>query len=133
MNEQFQGFDEKGNNAGLMGALTGAVAGTVSVLFGIREWWAWGWGPEDWNRSTILHAYWLAFVGHLVPTYRSDFGAWEDFRNWLLLHHEYDAFVASFWVPMLVGTMVGLLAAVSVVRAMNRKSGGKYIRGSRSR
>ena len=126
----FQGFDDRKNGAGILGLLAGLLAGAGTVLLEVREWWAWGWGPGNWSRSDILHSYWLAFFGHLNPSYKGDLGTWGSFEGYLRSHHQYDAFVASFWVPFLVGSVVGILTGLWVFRLVNKK-GGTYIRGSR--
>lgn len=127
---QFSGFDEQNNGSGIFGILAGMAAGTGLFLLGAREWWAWGWGPGNWSRSEILHAYWLAFWGSLNPSYEGDLGTWSSLRRGLLSHHEYDAFVASFWGPFLLGSIVGLLTGFLVVKALGKKDPA-YIRGSR--
>ena len=130
----FQGFDDRNNGAGITGALAGILAGTGTFLLGVREWWTWGWGPWDWSgsagKSDTIHSYWLAFFGHLKPAYKGDLGTWGSFESWLRNRHQYDAFVASFWVPFLVGSMLGLLVGFWVFRSMNRK-GAAYLRGGR--
>ena len=126
----FRGFDEQENGAGILGALAGLLSGGAVFLLAEREWWAWGWGPGNWSRSVILHAWWLAFMGHVNPSYMGDLGSWPHLSAWLRSHHQYDAFVASFWVPFLIGTSVGILAAWFLVRAVNRR-GPAYVRGSR--
>ncbi len=126
----FQGFDNRSNGAGVAGWLAGSLAGTGTFLLGIREWWAWGWVPGHWSRSGILHAYWLAFWGHLKPDYEGDLGTWGSFEAGLRAQHLYDAFVASFWVPFLIGAMVGILAGWLAVRAVNR-NGAAYLRGGK--
>ena len=126
----FQGFDDRKNGAGILGLLAGVLVGVGTVLLEVREWWAWGWGPGDWSRADILHAYWLAFFGHLNPSYEGDLGTWGAFEAYLRSHHQYDAFVASFWVPFLVGTMVGLLVGFWIFKSMNKKPPA-FIRGGR--
>lgn len=127
---EFRGFDNQNNGAGTAGILAGFVVGTGTFLLVVREWWEWGWGPGHWSRSDIFHTYWLAFWGHLNPSYRGDLGTWGSFEAWLRAHHQYDSFVASFWVPFLAGSMVGILTAWLVVRAFNRQR-KSYLRGSR--
>lgn len=127
----FQGFDDRNNGAGIAGFLAGISSGIGTFLLGVREWWAWGWGPGNWSRSDILHAYWLAFWSHLHPPYKGDLGTWGSFEAYLRAHRQYDAFVASFWVPFLAGSGVGLLVAWFVVRIANRKNRAAFIRGSR--
>ena len=126
----FQSFDDRNNGAGIAGSLVGSLAGAGIFLLVLREWWAWGWGPGHWNRSAILHAYWLAFWGNLNPAYEGDYGTWGALKLRLLSHHVFDSFVASFWIPFLMGTSVGILTSWLVVRAINRK-GPAYVRGSR--
>ncbi len=126
----FQGFDNQNNEAKTAGLLTGIVLGSVTFLLGVREWWSWGWGPGNWSRSDILHAYWLAFWGNLNPSYVGDLGSWGNLKSWLLDHHAFDSFVASFWVPVIVGATIGILTAWFVIRAINKQKKG-YIRGSR--
>ncbi|MGL3709472.1 hypothetical protein ACSYAY_01210 [Leptospirillum ferriphilum] len=126
----FQSFDDRDNGAMLTGVLAGCLSGSGAFLVVIKEWWAWGWGPGGWSWSDIAHAYWLAFAGHLFPSYKGDLGTWNAFREWLRLRHQYDAFTASFWVPFLIGLSVGLAVGWIVVRAVNRK-GASYIRGAK--
>lgn len=132
---EFQGFDNQNNGAGTAGLLSGIVLGIGTFLFGIREWWKWGWGAWSWadpeGKSDTIHAYWLAFWGHLIPTYKGDFGTWWLFSTWLHNHHKYDSFVASFWVPFIIGSSVGILTAWFVVRASNRQR-KNFLRGSRT-
>jgi len=127
---QFRGFDDQKNGAGLLGVLAGILTGSGMLLISIREWWAWGWGPGNWSRPDILHAYWLAFFGHLNPSYKGDLGTWPAFESWLRIHHRYDAFVASFWVPLLVSICVGFLVGLLVSRATNKKY-PPFVRGAR--
>ena len=130
----FQGFDNRNNGAGIAGLLVGITTGAGTFLLGVREWWVWGWGPWSWSypqgKSATIHAYWLALVGHVNPSYKGDLGTWGSFEAGLRGSHQYDAFVASFWVPFLIGASIGLLAAWLVVRASNRK-GAAYLRGGR--
>lgn len=127
----FRGFDDRKNGAGLMGSLAGILTGTGSILISIREWWAWGWGPGNWSRSDILHAYWLAFFGHLNPSYEGDLKmTWPAFGLWLQSHRQYDAFVASFWIPFIVSGILGFLVGMLVFRSIDKKS-DTYIRGGR--
>lgn len=126
----FQGFDNRNNGAGIAGTLAGVLSG-LGTFIGLESlWWRMGWGPGNWNRSDIFHSYWLAFIGHVNPSYKGDLGTWISFENWLRARHQYDAFMAAFWVPFLVGTMIGLVTAWFVVRTVN-KSGASYVRGSR--
>lgn len=126
----FHGFDDQKNGAGILALLAGLASGTGAFLLVVREWWAWGWGPGNWSRADILHSYWLAFFGHSNPSYKGDLGTWLEFETLLRRHHQYDAFVASFWVPFLVGTMVGLLVGFWIFKSMNKKPPA-FIRGGR--
>lgn len=126
----FQGFDAKDDGALLAAVLMGCLTGGGVFLLVLSEWWAWGWGPGLWSRSDIARAYWLSFVGHLFPSYKGDMGTWSALREWLHSHHQYDAFVASFWIPFMIGLSVGSLTAWLVVRAVNRRVPA-YIRGAR--
>ena len=126
---QFQGFDNRNNGGGIAGIFVGTLCG-LGTFIGLESfWWRMGWGPGDWNRSDIFHAYWLAFIGHVIPSYKGDLGTWISFGNWLRSRHQYDSFAAAFWIPFLVGIMTGLLTAWLVVRSANR-SGSSYVRGS---
>jgi hypothetical protein len=125
-----QGFDQRNNDAGTVGILAGIVAGAGTFLLGIREWWGWGWGPGNWSRADIFHAYWLAFFGYLFPSYKSDLGTWFSLEAWLRSRHQYDAFVASFWIPFIVSGIVGFVVGLLVSQAINRQ-GKNYRRGSR--
>ncbi len=126
----FQGFDNRNNDAGIAGWLAGCLSGIGTFLLGVREWWAWGWGPGHWSRSDIFHAYWLAFVGHLYSPYEGDLGTWGSFEAYLRSHHQYDSFVASFWIPFLAGSTLGILVGWLVVRALSKKDAA-YLRGGK--
>jgi hypothetical protein len=126
----FQGFDNQNNGAGVGGVLAGLLAGCGTWIGLEILWWRLGWGPGHWSRSDIFHAYWLAFWSHLYPPYKGDLGTWGSFETWLRAQHQYDAFVASFWAPFLVGTTIGILVAAAVVRAINKK-GAAVLRGGR--
>lgn len=129
----FQGFDNQNNGAGVGGVLAGLLAGCGTWIGLEILWWRLGWGPGHWSRSDIFHAYWLAFWSHLYPSYKGDLGTWASFEAWLRAQHQYDAFVASFWFPFIAGSLAGLVTAWFVVRIANRKNTAAFIRGSRVR
>ncbi|MHB8544824.1 MAG: hypothetical protein ACYC9S_12620 [Leptospirales bacterium] len=130
----FQGFDDQNKGSGIVGILVGSLAGIGAFVGSEWAWWRMGWGPWIWSgpagRSETIHAFWLAFFGHLNPSYSGDLGTWVSFASWLKSRHEYDAFVASFWIPFLIGAIVGLLSGLLVSGTINKK-GAAYVRGSR--
>ena len=130
----FQGFDDQKNGSEIVASLAGSLAGIGAYLGAEWAWWHLGWGPWNWSvsagRSDTIHAYWLAFFGHLNPSYKGDFGTWLEFEIWLRSRHMYDAFVASFWVPLTVSVITGILIGFWIFRSMNKKE-APFIRGGR--
>lgn len=131
----FQGFDNQNNGAKITGTLAGTLTGIGTFIGFENVWWRLGWGPWAWSvpsgSSATLHAYWLAIAGHIYPTYKGDFKnhpTWFSFESWLRNVHQYDAFMASFWIPLIVSIIAGILVGVRVVRAINRKDAA-YVRG----
>ncbi|MHB1758338.1 MAG: hypothetical protein ACYCT9_12680 [Leptospirillum sp.] len=130
----FRGFDDQKNGSGIVGVLAGSLSGIGAYLGAEWGWWRLGWGPWEWavpaGRSDTIHAYWLAIWGHVNPSYAGDFGTWFSFESWLRGRHLYDAFVASFWVPLIVSVIAGILVGVLVSGAINKKD-TPFIRGGR--
>ena len=130
----FQGFDDQKNEAGIVGLLAGSLSGIGTYIGSEWAWWSMGLGPWAWSgpsgRSATVHAYWLVIVGHLKASYEGDWGTWFSFESLLRNRHQYDAFVASFWIPLIVSVTFGILIGVRVAGAMNRK-GASYLRGGK--
>lgn len=137
---EFQGVDNRNNDAGLAGLLVGIVSGTGTFIGLENVWWRMGWGPWNWSgpygKSATIHAYFLYFlysIHRFFPNHVSDLNngqTWFEFSNWLISNHLNDSFFASFWIPLAVGILVGLVSAWLVVRAINRQR-KNYLRGSR--
>ena len=132
-----QGSDNRNNDAGLAGLLVGIVSGTGTFIGLENVWWRMGWGPWNWlnpgGKSATIHAYFLYAIHHFFPNHVSDLNngqTWFEFRNWLISNHLNDAFFASFWVPLVLGILVGLATAWLVLRASNRQR-KNFLRGSR--
>ncbi|AKS22740.1 MAG: Hypothetical protein C75L2_00030088 [Leptospirillum sp. Group II 'C75'] len=132
-----QGFDQQNNDAGTAGILAGIVIGIGSYLGLETLWWKAGFGPWNWStsdlKSATIHAYFLCLIHRFFPNHVSDLNGgqtWFEFRNWLISNHLNDAFFASFWIPLTVGILAGILTAWFVTRAINRQ-GKNYRRGSR--
>jgi hypothetical protein len=134
---EFQGLEKQNNDAGLAGLLVGIVSGTGTFIGLENVCWRMGWGPWNWSgpegQWATIHAYFLYAIHHFFPNHVSDLNngqTWFEFRNWLISNHINDAFFASFWVPLVLGILVGLATAWLVVRASNRQR-KNYLRGSR--
>ena len=134
---EFQGLEKQNNDAGLAGLLVGIVSGTGTFIGLENVCWRMGWGPWNWSgpegQWATIHAYFLYVIHHFFPNHVSDLNngqTWFEFRNWLISNHINDAFFASFWVPLVLGILVGLATAWLVVRASNRQR-KNYLRGSR--
>ena len=134
---EFQGVDNRNNDAGLAGFLVGIVSGTGTFIGLENVWWRLGWGPWDWSdpqgKSATIHAYFLYLIHRVFPDHVSDLNngqTWFDFHAWLISNHLNDSFFASFWIPLSVGILTGLAMAWFVVRSINRQR-KSYLRGSR--
>ena len=135
---EFQGLDNRNNDAGIAGVLLGSVCGTGTFIGVENVWWRMGWGPWEWRpgsggKSSTIHAYFLYSIHHIFPNHVSDLNhgqTWFEFHAWLISNHINDAFFASFWVPLVLGILVGLASAWFVVRAINRQR-KSFLRGSR--
>ena len=132
-----QGFDNRNNDSGIAGLLSGIVAGTGTFLGTEWLWWKGGFGPWNWinpgGKSATIHAYFLYSIHRFFPDHVSDLNhgqTWFEFRDWLISNHINDSFFASFWIPLSLGILAGLVTAWFVVRAFNRQR-KSYLRGSR--
>ena len=133
----FQGFDHQNNGAGTAGILAGIMTGVGTFLGSEWAWWKAGFGPWPWvnpdGKSATIHAYFLYLIHSVFPNHVSDLNdgqTWGEFHYWLISHHLNDSFFASFWIPLTLGILAGLLTAWFVFRSVNRPRAG-YIRGSR--
>ena len=130
-------FGNRNSNAGMVGFLTGILAGAGTYLGSEWAWWKAGFGPWNWlnpgGKSATIHAYFLYSIHCFFPDHVSDLNhgqTWFEFRDWLISNHINDSFFASFWIPLSLGILAGLVTAWFVVRAFNRQR-KNYLRGSR--
>ena len=130
-------FGNRNSNAGMVGFLTGILAGAGTYLGSEWAWWKGGFGPWTWNspdgKPGTIHAYFLYLIHSVFPNHVSDLNGgqtWGEFRYWLISHHLNDSFFASFWVPLTLSFLTGLVTAWFVVRTINRQR-KSYLRGSR--
>ena len=134
---EFQGLDNRNNDSGIAGLLSGIVSGIGTFLGAEWLWWKGGFGPWNWlnpgGKSATIHAYFLYAIHRFFPDHVSDLNhgqTWFEFRDWLISNHINDAFFASFWIPLSLGILAGFATAWFVVRAINRQR-KSYLRGSR--